>query len=88
MATQKGEILEELVCIKTVITKQKEEIVSEINVKVDTNGKNIITVLEENRELKRENNKLKDKVSNDKVCSMKMMMNTDNVESSLLTSIY
>ena len=24
----------------------------------------------------------------DKVCSTKMMMNTDNVESSLLTSIY
>ena len=46
-----------------MITEQKEDIVSEINVKVDTNTKNIIKVHEENWELKRENNELKDCVS-------------------------
>ena len=63
MATQKGEISEELEHHKTIITNQKEEIISEINFKVDTNSKNIIRVLEENKELKRKNDELKDRVS-------------------------
>ena len=63
MAAQKREISEELEHLKTIITDQKEEIISEISVKVDTNSKNIIRVLEENKELKRENDELKDRVS-------------------------
>ena len=63
MATQEGKISEELSQLKTVIKKQKEEIVSEINVTVDTNSRNIVKVLEENKELRRENNELKDHMS-------------------------
>ena len=62
MVTQKGEISEELARLKTVIMDEKEEILSEINVKVDTNSRNIIKVLEENKELRRENDELTDRV--------------------------
>ena len=54
MASQKSEISEELEHLKSVITEQKEEIINEINVKIQ--------VVEENKELKWENNKLKDRV--------------------------
>ena len=63
MASQKEEISEELSRIKTVIREQKSEIVSEVNVKIDNNSSNIIKALEENKELRRKNDELKDRVS-------------------------
>ena len=63
MVSQKSEISEEINRLKKVITTQKGEIVNEINVKVDTNNRNILKLLDENHELRKELNELKEHVS-------------------------
>ena len=63
MVSQKSEISDELNRLKKVITSQKSEIINEINIKVDTNSKSILKVLNENQELKRELKELKEHVS-------------------------
>ena len=60
MISQKSDISEEINRLKKVITSQKSEIINEINIKVDTNSKSILKVLDENQELRRE---LKEHVS-------------------------
>ena len=59
MVSQKSEISEEINRLKKVITTQKGEIVNEINVKVDTNSRSILKLLDENHELRKELNELK-----------------------------
>ena len=63
MVSQKIEISEEINRLKKVITSQKSEIINEINIKVDTNSKSILKVLDENQELRRELKELKEHVS-------------------------
>ena len=63
MVSQKSEIFEEINRLKKVITSQKSEIINEINIKVDTNSKSILKVLDENQELRRELKELKEHVS-------------------------
>ena len=54
MVSQKSEISEEINRLKKVITTQKRKIVNDINIKVDTNSKSILKVLDENHKLRRE----------------------------------
>ena len=63
MVSQKSEISEEINRLKKVVTSQKSEIINEINIKVDTNSKSILKVLDKNQELRRELKELKEHVS-------------------------
>ena len=63
MISQKSNISEEINRLKKVITSQKSEIINEINIKVDTNSKSILKVLDKNQELRRELKELKEHVS-------------------------
>ena len=63
MVSQNGEISEEINRLKKVITSHKSEIINEINIKVDTNSKSILKVLDENQELGRELKELKECVN-------------------------
>ena len=49
MVSQKSEISEKINRLKKVITSQKSEIINEINIKVDTNSKSTLKVLDENQ---------------------------------------
>ena len=70
MVSQKSEISEEINRLKKVITTQKGEIVNEINVKVDRNSRNILKLLDENHELRKELNELKECVSKTEIAQL------------------